>query len=111
MAVNGSLSKHQQDFLSLMFKHLEQIEAHKKVIEASIDNEIATHFEALALLCSIPGIDVTATSAIIAGIGTNMKLFPSSQHIWTESRKQRKCRKKKELPYNQRKSLLEKYAL
>lgn len=49
-----------------MFEHLEQIEAHKKVIEASIDNEIATHSEALALLCSIPGIDVTAASAIIA---------------------------------------------
>ena len=85
MAVNGNLSKHQQDFLSLMFKHLEQIEAHKKVIEASIDNEIATHSEALALLCSIPGIDVTAASAIIAEIGTSMELFPSSKHIcsWT----------------------------
>lgn len=80
-AVNGSLSKHQQDFLRLMFEHLEQIEAHKKVIEASIDNEIATHSEALALLCSIPGIDVTAASAIIAEIGTNMEFFPSSQHI------------------------------
>ena len=80
-AVNGSLSKHQQDFLRLMFEHLEQIEAHKKVIEASIDNEIATHSEALALLCSIPGIDVTAASAIIAEIDTNMEFFPSSQHI------------------------------
>lgn len=76
MAVNGSLSKHQQDFLRLMFEHLEQIEAHKKGIEASIDNEIATHSEALALLCSIPGIDVTAASAIIAEFGTNMEFFP-----------------------------------
>ena len=81
VAVNGSLSKHQQNFLRLMFEHLEQIEAHKKVIEESINNEIAAHSEALALLCSIPGIDVTAASAIIAEIGTNMELFPSSQHI------------------------------
>ncbi len=33
LAVNGSLSKHQQNFLKLMFEHLEQIESHKKVIE------------------------------------------------------------------------------
>ena len=49
MAVNGSLSAYQQDFLRLLFKHLEQIEAHKKAIESYIDNEIATHSEALAL--------------------------------------------------------------
>lgn len=79
--VNGSLSKHQQNFLKLMFEHLEQIESHKKVIEASIDNEIVNHSQALSLLCSIPGIDVIAASAIIAEIGTNMKFFPSSEHI------------------------------
>lgn len=33
--INGSLSKHQQDFLKLMFEHLEQIESHKKVIKES----------------------------------------------------------------------------
>ena len=38
-------------------------------------NEIATHSEALALLCSIPGIDVTAASATIAEIGTKMEFF------------------------------------
>ena len=81
VAVNGSLSKHQQNFLKLMFEHLEQIEAHKKVIETSIDNEITNHSQALSLLCSIPGIDVTAASAIIAEISTNMKFFPTSEHI------------------------------
>lgn len=81
VAVNGSLSKHQQNFLKLMFEHLEQIESHKKVIETSIDNEIVNHSQALSLLCSIPGIDITAASAIIAEIGTNMKFFPSSEHI------------------------------
>lgn len=81
IAVNGNLSKHQQNFLKIMFEHLEQIETHKKVIEASIDNEIMNHSEALCLLCSIPGIDVTAASAIIAEIGTDMCPFPTSAHI------------------------------
>lgn len=83
VAVNGSLSKHQQNFLKLMFEHLEQIESHKKVIEASIDNEIVNHSQALSLLCSIPGIDVTAASAIIAEIGANIKFFLSSEHIFS----------------------------
>ena len=37
--------------------------------------------DALNLLCSIPGIDVTAAAAIIAEIGTDMSSFPDSQHI------------------------------
>ena len=109
VAVNGSLSKHQQNFLKLMFEHLEQIEAHKKVIETSIDNEITNHSQALSLLCSIPGIDVTAASAIIAEIGTNMKFFPTSEHIcsWAglspgnneSAGKRKSCHITKENPY------------
>jgi transposase len=81
IAVNGNLSQHQQDFLKLMFEHYEQLVLHKKMVEKSIEKEIMNHSEALYLLCSIPGIDVTAASSIIAEIGTNMSSFPTSQHI------------------------------
>ena len=43
--------------------------------------EITKHEEALSILCSIPGIDITAAAAIIAEIGTDMSAFPDSQHI------------------------------
>ena len=81
VALNGSLSKHQRDFLRMIFGYLEQIQAHKKTIEDEIAAEIVRHSEALSLLCSIPGIDVTAAAAIIAEIGTDMSAFPDSQHI------------------------------
>lgn len=85
VALNGSLSLHQRSFLAMAFGHLETLEAHRKAIEDAIANEILKHSETLDLLCSIPGIDVTAAAAIIAEIGTDMSAFPDAQHIcsWT----------------------------
>lgn len=81
VALNGSLSIHQRSFLSMAFHHLEQLEAHRNEVEDAIAAEIMKHSEALNLLCSIPGIDVTAAASIIAEIGTDMRAFPDSQHI------------------------------
>jgi len=81
VALNGTLSLHQRSFLAMIFSHLESLEAHKNVVENSIAEEILKHGEALSLLCSIPGIDVTAAASIIAEIGTDMSAFPDAQHI------------------------------
>ncbi len=81
VALNGSLSEHQRRFLNMVFRHLEDLEAHKHTVEDEITEEVLKHTDALNLLCSIPGIDVTAAAAIIAEIGTDMSSFPDSQHI------------------------------
>ena len=81
VAVNGTLSQHQRDFLQMIFSYLEQIEAHKRTVESAIDAEVVAHTDALQLLCSVPGIDVTAAASILAEIGTDMSAFPDSQHI------------------------------
>ena len=81
IALNGSLSIHQRRFLNMVFQHLEDLEAHKHTVEDEITEEVLKHTDALNLLCSIPGIDVTAAAAIIAEIGTDMSSFPDSQHI------------------------------
>ena len=73
--LNGSLSEHQRGFLRMIFGHLEALEQHRHTVEDAITKEIAKHEEALSLLCSIPGIDVTAAAAIIAEIGTDMSAF------------------------------------
>jgi len=80
-SVNGTLSEHQKQFLSMMLDHLETLESHRKAVEAAISAEIDKHSEALSLLRTIPGIDVTAAASIIAEIGTDMSKFPSAQHI------------------------------
>ena len=81
VALNGSLSEHQRRFLNMVFWYLEDLEAHKHTVEDEITEEVLKHTDALNLLCSIPGIDVTAAAAIIAEIGTDMSSFPDSQHI------------------------------
>lgn len=81
IALNGNLSIHQRSFLAMTFGHLESLEAHRKAVEDAITGEILKHSEALNLLCSMPGIDVTAAAAIIAEIGTDMSSFSDSQHI------------------------------
>ena len=53
----------------------------KHTVEDEITEEVLKHTDTLNLLCSIPGIDVTAAAAIIAEIGTDMSSFPDSQHI------------------------------
>ena len=65
----------------MVFRHLEDLEAHKHTVEDEITEEVLKHTDTLNLLCSIPGIDVTAAAAIIAEIGTDMSSFPDSQHI------------------------------
>ena len=65
----------------MMFAYLEEIEAHKRQVENAIDAEILKHSEALSLLISILGIDVTSAVAIIAEIGTELSAFPSAQHL------------------------------
>lgn len=81
VALNGSLSAHQRSFLRMIFEHLLTLEAHKTSVEDAITEEILKHEEAMNLLCSIPGIDITAAASIIAEIGTDMSAFPDSQHI------------------------------
>ncbi len=81
VALNGSLSAHQRAFLQMIFSHLLTLEAHKTAIEDAIVEEILKHEEALNLLCSIPGIDITAAASIIAEIGTDMSPFQDSQHL------------------------------
>ena len=81
ISVNGNLSAHQRNFLDMMLGYLEQIELHKKQVESSIDAEILKHTEALSLLSSVPGIDVTSAAAVIAEIGTDMTAFPTAQHL------------------------------
>ena len=75
----------------MVFQHLEDLEAHKHAVEDEITEEVLKHTDALNLLCSIPGIDVTAAAAIIAEIGTDMSSFPDSQQFLLEEHALRGC--------------------
>lgn len=43
VALNGSLSEHQRRFLNMVFRHLEDLEAHKHTVEDEITEEVLKH--------------------------------------------------------------------
>ncbi|OAA93427.1 Transposase [Clostridium coskatii] len=81
IAVNGTLSVHQRNFLKMLVSHLDVLNSHLKDVEASIIAEINQFSSAIATLCSIPDIAETAAASIIAEIGVNMSCFKTAEHI------------------------------
>jgi len=84
-AVNGRLNKHQREFLKLQLKLLDELLAHLKSVEQSIEEESAQFQEEIERIDTVPGIATTAATAIIAEIGTDMSKFPTAEHFcsWT----------------------------
>lgn len=81
IAVNGTLSIHQRNFLKMLVSHLDVLNSHLKDVEQSIDAEIK-HFSAqMVIVSSIPGIGETAAASIIAEIGIDMSRFKTAEHI------------------------------
>jgi transposase len=81
LATNGNLTELQQDFLSMLLKHLYQLEANIPEIEQKI-NRVASKFqEQLEQLDGIPGIDMVAAHAVLAEIGTDMSKFKTAAHL------------------------------
>lgn len=81
IAVNGTLSIHQRNFLKMQISHLDVLNSHLSEVEAAITVEINQFSSAMATLCSIPGIAETAAASIIAEIGVDMSQFKTAEHI------------------------------
>lgn len=81
MAVNGTLSKHQQDFLKMIMNHYNSLKEHLAEIEDAIKEEMAPFTLQVDQLCSIYGISTTASCSVIAEIGTDMSHFKTAEHI------------------------------
>ena len=80
-SVNGTMSAHQRQFLSMMLGHLEQLEVHLRQIEAEIESAVSQFHGTMSVMTSIPGISHTAASSILAEIGVNLDCFATSEHL------------------------------
>lgn len=81
IAVNGKMNKHQREFLTMLLKHLEESESRIIAIDAKIEDALESFRTQLHQLDGIPGVDLVASAAIIAEIGTDMSNFKTSDHI------------------------------
>ena len=81
LAVNGSLHRHERNFLSMQMRHLVKLEENVQEINETIDDYMGKFKESAEQLDGIPGISKVATAAIIGEIGIDMSKFPKMENI------------------------------
>lgn len=81
IAVNGKLNVHQKKFLTMLLKRLDEDYEHLNIVELKIESALESFQIQIQQLDGIPGISITAASAIIAEIGADMSEFKTAGHI------------------------------
>ena len=81
MSVNGTLSEHQKKFLKILMNHYDSLKEHLNEIEKDLEQDMEPFTLQVQQLNSIYGISTTASCAIIAEIGVDMKPFKTAGHI------------------------------
>ncbi len=80
---NCKITEHHRKLIKMSLEHIEYIEGMIQSIENEIDELESKHNmkKEVELLDTIPGIDKTGASAILAEIGTDMSKFPTPEHL------------------------------
>lgn len=80
-ALEGKLSPHHQFLLTQSWDHLVYLERSINHFDEAINRHLEPYRLEMELLVTIPGIDETAASAILAEIGVDMLQFHSERHL------------------------------
>ena len=82
-AVDGSVSPEQAAKLREILKHIDEINAHKKNIEAEILQLAAPYQAVLDFIRTVPGFssDPMTAIALISEIGADMSVFPTAKNL------------------------------
>jgi len=67
-------------------KHLDFVEQLIADLDQTIAGLVAPLESAIALLCTIPGVDRNIATTVISEIGTDMSQFSSSKRLWPAGR-------------------------
>jgi len=80
-ALNGKLSEHHISKPKVTLEHYFYINESIYNVEQLIAQKVKPYEHLVALLDTIPGINVTSAQAILAEIGTDMSVFHSALHL------------------------------
>jgi transposase len=80
LALHGRLEEHHRFLLGLQLERVERMEADIAVLDQRIDAALEPHRNVMARLVCIPGVDRVVAATIIAELGVDMSIFPSSRH-------------------------------
>jgi transposase len=80
-ALDGRLRDHHRLMLRLQLQRLDDADAMVQTVEAEIEQRLVPYEHLVALLVTIPGVDRIGAAALLAEIGTDVRAFPSAQHL------------------------------
>jgi transposase len=80
-ALEGRFRDHHAFLVAQILAHLDYLDDAVAACSARIDEQIAPFASALRLLESIPGVGRRTAEVIVAEIGVDMTVFPSSRHL------------------------------
>lgn len=80
-ALQGKLSSHHRFLLAQSWQHLTHLEHSIQAFDETIDSHLVPYRVEIDILRTLPGVDVTAASAILAEVGADMLQFHSQRHL------------------------------
>jgi transposase len=80
-ALQSKLSSHHRFLLNQSWQHFTHLEQSIDQFDVEIDHHLEPYRLEIELLQTIPGVDVTAASAILAEVGVDMLQFHSDRHL------------------------------
>lgn len=80
-SVNGTMDKFDRGMLSMKLKHLDTLTTHLAAVDEMIQKKVEPYTTMISFLTGIPGIGTISASGILAEIGDNMVVFPTSEHL------------------------------
>jgi len=80
-ALQGVISKHQRQLLSIQLRHIDLLNQEIKDLDQEIEQRMRPFEDALDRLDTIPGIGPSTAQEIVAAIGADMSRFPTAAHL------------------------------
>lgn len=81
LALQGHVTDHHRYMLRELLDHLKYLDTAIERVSHKIEEKMHPFEEAVCLLDTIPGVDRRTAESLIAEIGTEMKQFPSADHL------------------------------
>jgi transposase len=79
-ALEGRPTAAHRFLLRELLRHIEFLETAIAHVEDELQDRLSAHEQTIQNLCTIPGVSSTVATALVAEMGTNMSVFPSSAH-------------------------------
>lgn len=80
-ALDGRVTEHHRRMLALAMEHITLLEQLIGRVEQQIEACLLPFQDAVALLLTIPGVSAGTAAVIVGEIGTDMRRFPSHEHL------------------------------